>query len=192
MTRNLLLLFPGLVLLLFSLNTVAALEPDQVMAELAAHPGGRARFVEKRYLAVLDKPLVASGEMLYRPPDYLEKRTLTPRPETMVLDHDALSLERDKRKLTINLSRQPEAMAFIDSIRDTLSGNRQALLKNYAISLSGTIDKWVLTLLPRDPQIAALVLKITIGGSHGQVRNVEYLQADGDRSVLSIDPIEDK
>lgn len=182
-----------LVLSLFCLAATAA-GPDlgQLMAELAAHKGGRARFVEKRYLAVLDKPVVATGEMTYAPPDYLEKRTLTPRPETVVLDKDTLSLERDKRKFSINLARQPEAMAFIDSIRGTLTGNRSALEKNYALYLSGTLDKWVLTLLPSEQKIAALVHKITIGGSRGQVYSIEYLQADGDRSVLSIEPVDDK
>lgn len=188
MTRTLL---AGLWLALASLPA-AALDLGLLMNELAAHKGGRARFVEKRYLAVLDKPVVATGEMTYAPPDYLEKRTLTPKIETVVLDKDTLSLERDKRKFSINLARQPEAMAFIDSIRGTLTGNRGALEKNYALYLSGTLDKWVLTLLPSDQKIASLVHKITIGGSRGQVYNIEYLQADGDRSVLTIDPIEGK
>ena len=168
---------------------MAAFDVSQLMADLARHPGGRATFTERKYLAVLDKPVVATGEMRFRPPDYMEKRTLSPHPETMVLDKDQISLERDKRKLTIRLETQPEALAFVDSIRALLTGDRKTLEKSYLLELSGTPQKWVLHLLPSDQRIAALVLRITVSGSGNQVRSIEYLQADGDRTVLSIEPV---
>ncbi len=168
----------------------AAYDIEQLMRDLASHKGGRARFVEKRHMAVLDKPVLSSGEMVYSPPDRLEKRTLLPKPETMVLDKDMLSMERDKRKLSINLQSRPEALAFVDSIRSTLSGNRNALEQNYRLNLQGEPGQWVLTLVPTDPAIAALLQRITVSGAKHQVRHIEYLQVDGDRSELSIDPID--
>lgn len=168
----------------------AAYNIEQLMTDLASHKGGRARFVEKRHVALLDKPVQASGEMVYSPPDRLEKRTLLPRPETLVLDKDLLSMERDKRKLTINLSSRPEALAFVDSIRSTLSGNRRSLEQNYTLSLQGESNEWVLTLVPSEPAIAALLQRITVSGGKSQVRHIEYLQVDGDRSEISIEPIE--
>lgn len=167
----------------------AAFDLDQLMAGLARHPGGRANFTEKKYLAVLDKPVVATGEMRFRPPDYLEKRTVKPHPETVKLDKDVLTLERDQRKLSIRLETQPEALAFVDSIRALLVGDRATLEKSYLLDLSGTPQKWVLNLLPSDPRIVSLLLRITVAGSGNQVLSIEYLQADGDRSVLSIEPV---
>lgn len=168
----------------------AAFDIDQLMSELATQKGGRARFVETRHVALLDKPVRASGEMVFSPPDRLEKRTLLPKPETMVLDKDTLSLERDKRKFSIHLANRPEAQAFVESIRSTLSGNRKALEQDYALALEGESQRWVLTLVPRDETILALLKRITVSGSRNQVRHIEYLQADGDRSEISIDPIE--
>ena len=170
----------------------AAFDIGQLMGDLARHKGGKAKFVEKKYFAILDKPVVSTGEMTYTAPDRLEKRTLTPKVETLLLDKDILSIERDKQKLSINLANQPEALAFVDSIRGTLSGNRAALEKNYALHLAGNADKWVLTLLPSDQKIASLVQRITVSGNKNQVRVIEYLQADGDRSVLNIDPVDVK
>ena len=115
----------------------AAYSVDQLMADLAQNKGGRARFVEKHFVALLDKPVVASGEMLYTPPDRLEKHTLLPKPETMVLDKDTLSMERDKRRMSINVSSRPEAQAFVESIRSTLSGNRKALEAHYQTGAAG-------------------------------------------------------
>jgi outer membrane lipoprotein-sorting protein len=183
-------LMTGLVLASLAVTAHAAFNVDQLMAELAQHKGGRAKFVEKRTLAVLDRPLIATGEMTYTPPDRLEKRTLTPKPETMVLDRDQVTLERDKRKLSINLASRPEAQAFVDSIRNTLAGNRAALEKNYTLQLTGTAAKWVLTLSPTAPQIAALLQRITVSGSQDQIHTIDYLLADGDRSELTIEPLE--
>ena len=168
----------------------AAYSIEQLMTDLASHKGGRARFVEKRHMALLDKPVQASGEMVYSPPDRLEKRTLLPKPETLVLDKDMLSMERDKRKLTINLQSRPEALAFVDSIRSTLAGNRKSLEQNYALQLTGDSRQWVLVLVPSEQGIAALLQRITVSGGERQVRHIEYLQVDGDRSEISIEPIE--
>lgn len=183
-------LFSGLVLACLAATAHAAFNVDQLMAELAQHKGGRAKFVEKRYLAVLDRPLVATGEMTYTAPDRLEKRTLTPKPETLLLDKNVLNLERGKRKLSIDLANQPEALAFVDSIRNTLAGNREALERSYALQLSGGHANWVLTLSPSEPKIAALLQRITVSGSRNQIRTIEYLLADGDRSELTIEPLE--
>ena len=56
--------------------------------------------------------------------------------------------------------------------------------------LAGSPDKWTLTLLPSEQKVAALLQRITVSGSRGRVRSIEYLQADGDRSLLTIEPIE--
>lgn len=183
-------LMTGLVLASLAATAHAAFNLDQLMAGLAQHKGGRAKFVEKRTLAVLDRPLVATGEMTYTPPDRLEKRTLTPKPETLLLDKDRVSIERDKRTYSISLASRPEALAFVDSIRSTLAGNRAALEKNYTLQLSGSNENWVLTLTPTAQQIAALLQRITVSGSKDQIHTIDYLLADGDRSELAIEPLE--
>ena len=183
------LLFAAL-LLGMATSAQAAYDIDQLMADLARSKGGRARFVERRHIALLDKPVEARGEMIYTPPDRLEKRTLLPRVETLVLDKDRLSIERDNRKLTINLAGRPEALAFVDSIRSLLSGKRDVLQRQYALSLAGDSSRWTLTMLPSDPAVAALLLRITVSGSRSQVRHIDYLLVDGDRSEIAIEPLE--
>jgi outer membrane lipoprotein-sorting protein len=183
------LLFSALFLGLAA-PAVAAWDVATLMQGLAEHKGGRVRFVEKKYIALLEKPVVSSGEMTYTAPDRLEKRTLQPKPELMVLDRETLTLERGKQKFVLRLSDRPEALAFVDSIRGTLSGNRAMLERSYALHLSGTRERWSLSLLPSDPRIAALVSRITVGGTNNIVDSIEYLQADGDRALMSIAPIE--
>lgn len=172
-----------------SLAAHAAFDINQLMGELAQFKGGRARFVETRHVALLDAPVVSSGEMRFTPPDRLEKDTLKPRRETLVLEQNTLTVERDGHSMTWHIGSRPEAMAFIESVRSTLSGNREALQKYYRLELSGSQKDWTLLLLPTSSELQALITRITVRGSGAQVRRIEYQQADGDRSELAITPI---
>jgi outer membrane lipoprotein-sorting protein len=182
----------ALLLLMAVALPAAAWDLDALMDDLARHKGGRARFVEKKSIALLDKPVVSSGELLFVPPARLEKRTLQPKPESLVLDGDRLSIERGKQKFSLRLSEQPEALAFVDSLRGTLTGDKAALEKSYKLSFSGNENRWTLDLLPDDQRIAAFVVRITFGGSHHRVEWIRYLQADGDSSVMTIEAVEEK
>jgi hypothetical protein len=180
------------LLCLFCLATTAsaAWDINQLMNDLAQKTSGRAKFVEKQYLAVLDKPLISSGELSYSAPNRLEKRTLQPKQELITLDNDMLYVERGGKKYSLRLSSRPEAVAFVDSIRGTLNGNRKLLEASYALMLTGNQANWTLRLLPSDTDIAALLSRIDIHGVRDRVTSVEYQLADGDRTVLSITPIE--
>jgi outer membrane lipoprotein-sorting protein len=157
-----------------------------LMQGLAQQKGGKVAFVERKYLAILDRPVESTGELVYRPPLRLEKRTLTPRAEVLVLDGDELVVERGKQRFAMRLQQYPEIGAIVDSIRATLGGDLGALERQYRVTLDGSPERWVLVLLPSDAQVAAIVLRIRISGVRSEVRQIELLQADGDRSVMDI------
>jgi outer membrane lipoprotein-sorting protein len=175
---------PGLAL--------AAWDVERLMQSLARQKSSQAVFVEQKYIALLDKPVESSGELFYVAPDRLEKRTLKPKPESMLLDKGTLTIERGQQKMSLQLADYPEASAFVDSIRGTLAGDRKALERSYSLSLHGTPERWKLTLLPSDQKIAALVVRITIVGHGDQIGSIEYLQADGDRAVMTIEALPGK
>lgn len=159
---------------------------EALMHRLARQTSGAATFVERKHLAILDAPVESSGELRYRAPDRLEKITHKPRFESLVLDGNVLGVEREGRKHVVRLGDYPHVAAFVDSIRATLAGDRAALERTYALDLAGSRDAWTLTLLPRDPKMAEIVLRITIAGGGEQLRRIEILQGDGDRSVMDI------
>ena len=162
---------------------------DQLMRGLAQARSDHARFVEKKFIAMLEEPVESSGELFYTAPDYLEKRTLKPKPESMILDHGTLVIERGRQKHRLQLQDYPELAAFIDSIRGTLAGDRKALERNYRLSLDGTVERWTLQLLPVDEKMQAVVTRIRIEGTRYAVRSVEIIQADGDRSLMLIETL---
>jgi outer membrane lipoprotein-sorting protein len=177
----------ALLLALASPAAFAAWDLQQLMESLARNKSGRATFVETKHIAMLSAPLVSWGELLYTAPDKLEKRTLKPKPETMAIDGDMLSITRGRQKFELQLQAQPELAAFIDSIRGTLAGDRGALERSYRLSLEGSAESWVLQLVPTDNRMKAVVQRIRISGVQGDVKRIEIEQADGDSSLMAIE-----
>ncbi|SDQ90078.1 Outer membrane lipoprotein-sorting protein [Burkholderia orbicola] len=162
---------------------------DRLMSTLAQHKSGRATFTETKTLSIATQPVESSGELMFVAPDHLEKHTLSPKPEHLVVDGDMLTVERNNRKYTLALARYPELGAFIDSIRATLAGNRFALERVYKVALSGRGDDWTLTLTPLDSRMLKVVNTITLDGTRDVLRSVAIRQADGDRSVMRLQPV---
>jgi len=165
----------------------AASDPlDALMHELAAHASGHVTFTEVQHLAVLDRPLESSGELLYQAPDRLEKRILKPRPETLVLAHGVLSATRGKHTRSMELAAWPQVAPLLESLRATLTGDRAALERIFSVELQGDAARWTLRLTPKDPEAARAVTRVIITGENASLQTVEILQADGDRSLLTI------
>jgi len=179
----------GLALALLSPAAFAAWDLQQLMESLAQSKSGRASFVEKKSIAMLDKPVESAGDLLFSAPDRLEKRTLKPQPETMIVNGDELVIERGRQKYNLQLQSYPELAAFIDSIRGTLAGDRKALERNYRLSLEGSAERWTLQLLPLDEKMRAVIRRIRIDGVRDQVRRIEITQADGDSSLMTIEKL---
>ena len=177
----------------FACGTTAsyAAEPftaKQLMQTLAANKASRADFVEKKYLAALDRPLESSGELNFVAPSRLEKRTIKPKPEVLIVEGGTLTIERNGTRRSIALASFPEVSAFTESIRATLAGDLDALSRDYRVEVDGSLAQWRLTLLPSDPKIAALVSRVTVTGRDRRIDAIEVLQADGNRSVTTITP----
>jgi outer membrane lipoprotein-sorting protein len=162
---------------------------DRLMSTLAQHKSGRAAFTETKYLSIATQPVESSGELSFVAPDHLEKNTLKPKPEHLVVDGDMLTVDRNNHKYTLALARYPELGAFIESIRATLTGNRFALEQTYQVALTGSGDDWTLTLTPRDSQMRKTVSSITLEGTRDLLRSVAIQQAGGDHSLMQLRPL---
>jgi outer membrane lipoprotein-sorting protein len=182
------------VVLLTSLSApIAVAAPATVwdvptlMQMLTERKTARATFVETTYLAILERPITASGELAFSAPDHLEKLTLKPKHELLVLDGDTLTVERNHRNHRLELADYPQIAVFIDSIRGVLAGDLAALTRSYELALSGDAEHWSLRLLPKAP--FGGIDKIIISGAANALESIEIQQQDGDRSIMRIDDI---
>jgi outer membrane lipoprotein-sorting protein len=161
---------------------------EQLMQSLAQVKSARGKFVERKYLAILSAPLEFSGVLVYTAPGRLEKHILLPNPESLVLEQDRLTMENKARnqRRTLVLQDYPVIWAFVESFRSTLAGDLQTLSRFYRIGLEGSDDQWRLLLAPSEPKMQAMVREIRISGSKNRIRTIEILEAEGDRSVMTI------
>ena len=160
----------------------------QLFAMLAKERPGRATFHEKKHLALLDRPVESTGELTFTPPDRMEKRTITPRPERVTIDRERLTLERGGKRHSLGLRENPSIAVLVESIRATLAGDLESVTRAYSVALDGSAARWRLTLRPLDADAARIVERIDISGEQARVKTVEILQADGDRSVMTVTP----
>jgi hypothetical protein len=176
------------------ISVVPAAEPAApwdiglLMQQLGRVESARSTFVERKTLAMLTAPLSSSGTLVYTAPGRLEKYTLLPRPETLVLDGNKLTIEykdRNQRR-TLVLQDYPVIWAFVESIRSTLAGDLQTLNRFYRTTLQGSEEQWQLSLRPAEPGMQAVVKEIQISGIRARVHTIEIVEAAGDRSVMTI------
>jgi hypothetical protein len=166
-----------------------ALDLPELMSLLAQRRSGEARFVEQRFVSVLDRTLQYTGTLSFTAPDRLARTTLTPRPESFEVQGNQLVLERGGRKREMALDAQPELAAMVTAMRGTLAGDATALHQHFKPSVSGTRSSWRLTLVPLENRLLGVVREVRIEGRLSDTRTVEVRLADGDRSVMTIEPL---
>ncbi len=160
---------------------------DRLMDGLSKIKSARSNYTEDQYIDIVKAPLHSSGELVYVAPNRLEKNTLKPTPQSIVIDGDRLTMRQGRgRPRTVMLSDHPEIGAFIESLRSTLSGDLTSLNRFYEVRFEGTEDRWRLTLEPKGDEVKKLVKTVRIEGSHYDLLSVEIVHSDGDRSVMTM------
>lgn len=169
-------------------ETAATWNVQQLMQDLAQVKEARGTFVESKFLGVLKRPLESSGTLLFRAPGHLEKHTLTPKAESLVLDQGVLTIDSKARniKRTLVLQEYPSIWAFVESIRSTMAGDLATLQRFYRIELEGDAARWTLTLLPLEQKTRDVVSEIRIGGHGNWVDSIETEEANGDHAQLKV------
>jgi hypothetical protein len=177
----------GALLLLSSLSAFAQ-EGDlgELMRQMAARRHGQVSFVEQHFLKLLKRPVESFGELTYDAPDRLEKRTIEPKPETLALVGDTLTIQRGGHTRTLDLKAYPSIAPFVESIRATLAGDLSSLERLFNVDYAGTMARWSLALTPRDAQVAKMVVQVRIEGTGDTLTRVEILETDGDRSLMTL------
>jgi hypothetical protein len=159
---------------------------QELMSLLAARRHGQVDFVEQHFLAVLKRPVESFGVMTYDAPHRLEKRTVEPRPERLVLDGDEITVERKGHTHVLELADYPSLLPFIESLRATMAGDLPALERAFNVDFAGNMERWTLTLSPRDSKVSSTVSRVRIDGSRDVLSKVEIFEANGDRSLMTL------
>ena len=172
----------------FHARAEAPFDLAQLMRTLAQVKAGEATFTEKRSVAMLERTLESSGRLSFEAPDSFTRETLKPRRDRVSVVGNTVTMSQGSRSRTVALDAVPEAAVIMEAIRGTLTGNRVGLEKNFSTTVSGNAQRWVLDLVPRDWRLREQVTSVRVSGQQAVLREVVVAMADGDRSVMSIEP----
>ena len=165
-----------------------AFDLGALMTLLGRVKSGEATFVETRRIEMLDRTLQSSGRLSFKAPDSFVRETLKPRHEKLAVDGNTLTMTLGERSRTMQLDASPEAAVIVEAVRGTLTGNRATLERLFETTVSGDASAWTLKLVPRDLRLRGQVSAVQVSGREAVAREVVVQLADGDRSVMTIEP----
>lgn len=166
-------------------STSASADTAALIAALGRPAPARTPFAEARFMQVLDRPLVVSGELAWLGSDQLVRRVDKPHPETVTIAAGEVTQEREgKSARSFSLQRAPQLLLLVDSFVALLGGDAARLQQAFAVTRRGDAHgDWTLTLTPRDLKLARTVASIRIDGHADQPRCMQMLEADGDVAI---------
>ncbi len=189
-------LWPQCKTMLFALSLCCAPDAGRAadwdlarLAALVSEAGpGTYRFAEERYLQYLTEPLRLEGTLSYNQQGQLIRRVTSPRPEQAVIEGNLVTIQINKfdPPVRVLLSEQPVLNALILALRATLTGDLPMLNENFKTQLMGSEQAWALSLTPDCRDLRQSVEGVRIEGRSNEIRTIEIVEANGDRSVITI------
>ncbi len=146
----------------------------------------KAEFVERKFLQILDTPVESNGELVFRAPSRLEKRTRLPRTETLIIDGNSVSIERGSLKRTLPLDEFADMASMVRSLTATFRGDQVSIEQSFKWKLSGPAERWQLVLTPKSSKLFITLKEIRLSGDNAYVHTVETQLTDGDRSLMTL------
>ena len=162
-----------------------------LVAALGRPAPARTPFAEARFMRMLDRPLVVSGELAWLGGDQLQRRVDHPQRETATIAHGEVTLQRaGKSPRQFSLSHAPQLQVLLDSFVALLGGDAARLQQAFAITRDGDPHAaWTLTLVPHDARLAKSVGSIVIDGHGGDSRCMLMQEPDGDLAIDLLGPL---
>lgn len=170
----------------------APVDGDWVLRVLARPAPMRTNFVEVRSSRLLKEPMRLSGE--YQRPDTttLVRQVRAPYAETTTITAgpaggQATVARAGKAPRSFPLARVPELARLQASFGALLSGDREALERDFSIDTEGTRRQWTMTLVPKPAPLAEKLRDIRLYGRGVELRCIETRPRQGDvqRTLLA-------
>lgn len=162
---------------------------DTLITRLGQVHARQKSFHETRNLAALKAPLESTGVLIYRHPGYLQKTTLQPRPEDLVINGDVVTISRNHAApQSVDTARVPALRLLADTLRAPLDGDAALLRHYYHITATEQGADWSLYLTPLSDKVAALAKNVTLSGRNNAILRIVLVQANGDTQTMTIAP----
>ena len=160
---------------------------QQLMAALSQVQSVQTTFTETKIMNMLSEPLHSTGTLVYKAPDYLEKRVQSPQPSYYIVDGDQVTMgSAQHHERQVVLFQFPALQALIAALRGTLAGDIKTLKEYYDVDFSGDAQLWSLQLAPKNEEMQLYVKKILIQGRGDEITRIDTVERNGDSNSMTI------
>lgn len=159
---------------------------DSILASLAQRRHGHVLYAEQIDSPLFKRPLHTSGELFFDAPDRLERRTLKPTAEDVLVEGDVVTIVRGTHRSSMRLSDYPQLSPLLNGLRATLAGDRSTLEKSFQLDVSAKGSDWELTLQPLPSEKRPAYKRIQIRGVDAKVLGLTLERATGERTTMTL------
>jgi hypothetical protein len=169
--------------------SAADLNAQELIRSLARPAPASIAFKEVRFSALLDQPLIVSGELRYAGTETLDRIVLQPYREETTIRGESVRVAREgERPRTFALKRAPELRGLLSAFSALLAGDPAAVERNFSVSAEGSRDSWRLNLTPSDAQARRRLSSLMMSG-HGDEPICFWMRSgEGARSIMLFGP----
>jgi outer membrane lipoprotein-sorting protein len=171
----------------------AGADLEEVLSRLEEKVSGiqtlKADFVQEKFLAVLDEPLLLKGTIMMQKPDLFSWIVREPLRYSMVIQGEVVrQWDEDTRRVEkISLSKNPVFKMAIQQLRDWLSGAYRSMLGQYEVKV---LDQSPISLefVPRETALAqGVVDRVTVEFDRDEryIWRIQIFEKQGDRTLIT-------
>ena len=160
---------------LFSFSCLWADQLEDVYKRISAHPVTKGEFTQEQYIKVANRSLISRGNFVMAADKGVIFEIAEPFPSSMVLTEDKLVQTLSGNVVAVMDGKENAMFKNIAKIiHSVFSNDVQVLRDNFQVSVTGG-PKDVLELVPKDPLLSMMFLKITlaVGDSIDSVSVIE-------------------
>jgi hypothetical protein len=161
-----------------------ALTPAEVLAGIARGAEREVQFQEVRAARLLKTPIRSNGVLRFIRPDRLERETLQPVHETVVIEGAEITIDRAGAQTSVSLSSGSPPAMMVQTLRAVLSGDWRELELMNRVQATGSISEWMLLLEPRAD--SAMIREIRLSGHNDTVDEIAVIERNGDSTITRL------
>lgn len=160
-----------------------ALELTELLQLFSLEKQSTVDFNNEKHVSFLDEPIKSSGYLKFIAPNKLQKFILKPEKTSQKIDGRELEIITANETNIINLDDYPEFSIILGATISVLSGNHEALKKDFKIIFEHKEVGWKLLLSPHDSYISGYVESIKMFGKKNKIFKIVVTEPNSDQSI---------
>lgn len=167
----------------------AELNLKELTAQLSAPTELRASFSQERTLTGFARTLKAEGTLLVHREHGILWRQRTPFAQDVVLDERGILVDDGTGLKAMAQSDNPQLQSFAKMLKSLFAGDLSALEQYFTLELTGTSEKWQLTLTPTQEPMNLIFSGLELKGAH-YVQEVVLQDKAGDSTKIAFSQLD--